>query len=160
MSKKAQKKIVESMRAAASALGVDYRLVQRAKRMACPAFLQGNRIDVDALEAWISANAERLKSEPLDLRDQKIAEEIRKLKIANDERAGVLVRKDDVIAAISKFLLAGRRILKAKLENEYPSAVAGLDVPQAIIYGKRLHDAIADEFRKLHTIWDEIGLGS
>ena len=46
-----------------------------------------------------------------------------------------------------------REILEAKLVNEYPSAVAGLDVPQARIYGKRLYDDILAAFLALDKEW-------
>ena len=37
----------------------------------------------------------------------------------------------------------------AELEGEYPLGVAGLDVPQARIYGRRLGDSIRSEMSRL-----------
>jgi len=41
-------------------------------------------------------------------------------------------------------------MLRQKLENEYPLAVAGLDVPQARVYGRRLGDDILSEHQKFY----------
>ena len=44
-------------------------------------------------------------------------------------------------------------LLDAKLENEYPAAVAGLDIPGARIYGKKLNDSIRAEIQSWAHLW-------
>lgn len=83
------------------------------------------------------------------LREQKISEEIRKLRIRNDKDDGKLVPAEWVMEGDARILSRVDQILEQKLSNEYPSAVAGLDVPQARVYGKRLGDQIRAEFHKL-----------
>ena len=57
---------------------------------------------------------------------------------------------DDAANEASKKFAA---LLTQKLENEYPSVVAGLDVPAARIYGKKLNDQIRAEVRSWATAW-------
>lgn len=83
-------------------------------------------------------------------RKQLIADEQhRTLKRNNDLADGVLVARADVVAEFRKTVDPIKVLLRQKLENEYPLAVAGLDVPQARIYGKRLEDDILSEMQKL-----------
>ncbi len=83
------------------------------------------------------------------LKDEKLTEEVRKLRIKNDKDEEKLVPVAWVAESDSKILARVDQILEQKLSNEYPSAVAGLDVPQARVYGKRLGDQIRGEFHKM-----------
>ena len=94
-----------------------------------------------------------LQSSGGSLKDQKLAEEIRKLRIANDAKERKLVSRDTVVQTFAAFSTQARTLLDQKLENEYPAAVAGMDIPQARIFGKRLNDSICAEIRKLVLEW-------
>jgi hypothetical protein len=78
-------------------------------------------------------------------------EEHRKKKRENDIADGLVVSKLLVVADFRKVAEPIKQILRQKLENEYPLAVAGLDVPQARIYGKRLEDDVLAEFQKIFS---------
>lgn len=82
-------------------------------------------------------------------------EQHRKLKRENDIADGLLIKKADVVAALRPAGEAIKLELRQKLENEYPLAVAGLDVPQARIYGRRLGDSI---IRLFETGLSKLGL--
>ena len=88
------------------------------------------------------------------LREEKLAEEIRKLRIKNDRDESKLISVEFVCARIANVLAKVDSIIEQKLSNEYPSAVAGLDVPQSRIYGKRLGDQIRVEFQSLAKEWE------
>ena len=88
------------------------------------------------------------------LRDEKLMEEIRKLRVANDLTEGKLVKKSQVQESLRRCLTPAVAILEQRLVNEYPTAVAGLDVPQARIYGKRLCDELMDFMQSLETEWN------
>jgi len=88
-----------------------------------------------------------------DIKQAKLTEEHRKLKIANDYKERKLILVDAVKSCVSRVLARVDQILEQKLSNEYPSAVAGLDVPQSRIYGKRLGDQIRTEFQGLKEEW-------
>lgn len=130
-------------------MGVPESLLKNAKRMGCEAFRARGSIDEGSLVEFISGHEKELTSGGVALRDQKLAEEIRKLRIKNDRDVGKLVPLDFIEQGDAKILAAVDQILEQKLSNEYPSAVAGLDVPQARVYGKRLGDQIRMEFNKL-----------
>lgn len=78
-------------------------------------------------------------------------EEHRKKKRENDIADGLVVSRALVVADFRKVAEPIKQILRQKLENEYPLAVAGLDVPQARIYGKRLEDDLLAEFQKIFS---------
>lgn len=110
---------------------------------------------IDGQYDWIATTRGLLKyyrdnQTTLAQRKQAISDEQhRKIKRENDLADGLLIRKADVIAELRKTAEPVRAILRQKLENEYPPAVASMDVPQARIYGKRLEDDILAEFQKL-----------
>ena len=80
-------------------------------------------------------------------------EELRKLKFANDKNDGLYVLKSRGGAIIEQVLSAIDVVLEQKLENEWPSVVAGLETAQARIYGRRLRDSIRGELHKLGALW-------
>jgi hypothetical protein len=147
-------RVVEGIKAAASAFKIDYETMLRAKAAGCPNFRQGGRVAEEGLREWIAANAALLevkgeKGETVSLKDQKTNEEIRKLKILNDLKESKLISRESVIAEHHKFEKAFRELINQKLVAEYPAMVAGLDIPSARVYGRNLCDALTEEMRKL-----------
>lgn len=126
--------------------GVDRRTIKKRLAGTEPRKVEGSS-KLYALDDLANATADATDNDPL--RDQKLREEVRKLKIANDAKDRILVPKSDVAAAVRRALAQVATISESKLVNEYPTAVAGLDVPQARIYGRRLHDALMGECQKL-----------
>lgn len=118
-----QPRIVEKIAAACALADVSEDMAKRAKSLGCPAFKAGNRIDWQELKDWCRENTEKLRiaGEKLSLRDQKLNEEIRKLKIANDEAEGLsvpiawLADRDARLAALFK------PMLYSKLVDEAPA---------------------------------------
>lgn len=137
------------MEQAAGALGVGIALLKRAKKAGCPAFKPGGRVDTKEFLKWMAENPEKVQPSGESLKEQKTQEEIRKLRIKNDKDEGKLVLKSDVAAAIRRALGGVAGICEAKLVNEWPTAVAGLDPAQARVYGRRLHDKIMEECQQL-----------
>jgi len=142
-----------SIASAASALGVSEAILKQAKRMGCSAFAACGRVDGALLLKFISSNEKELTTGGIALRDQKVTEEVRKLRIRNDRDEGKLIAVELVKACVARVLARVDQILEQKLANEWPSAVAGLDVPQARIYGKRLGDQVRVEFNRLKEEW-------
>jgi hypothetical protein len=88
------------------------------------------------------------------LKDQKLMEEIRKLRVANDAKEKQVVSVAKVHGAIVQTANEVRNILRVKLENEWPAKVAGLDVTQARVYGMRLSDELMTAFQGLSKFWN------
>ena len=86
------------------------------------------------------------------IRERKLDEEHRKIKMLNDENEGLLVRRSDVANTIQKIFGSLMPRLEQKLVTEYPSAIC-VDVIQGRIYGKRLYDQVAEAFREFETAW-------
>lgn len=87
------------------------------------------------------------------LRDQKLLQEIRKLRIANDKEEGIVVEKARVKDSIQRCFSPMVATIEQRLTNEYPTAVAGLDVPQVRIYGRRLADELIAFLQSFQKEW-------
>ena len=128
----ARQKLVESIPAAATLLSTTPDVVKRAKQLGCPAFKPGNRIAVDELDVWLQANAEKMKAVPTDdgelpLKDQKLNEEIRKLRLQNDEKEKKLIAVTEFQRQISEMASEVQKRMYA-LPSRAPE-LAGLSVP-------------------------------
>jgi hypothetical protein len=150
--------VCESIGIASVRTGIPIDVLRAARAAGCPNF-RGGRVYCDGLVEWISANGAAIQSAveaeaPAgSLKEQKLSEEIRKLKLANDIKARVLVNVAKCVEAHAKEKAALIAILRQKLENEYPVAVAGLDPGSARVYGKRVVDAIIEAWIGLDHLW-------
>lgn len=145
----AKRQYYDSLKQAAAAEGISLETFRRARDAGCPYIKGGRVVQVAQARKWIAEHEETLTAGDIgSLRDQKTREEIRKLRIKNDKDEGRLVLRTEVAAALRRSLGAVASICESKLVNEWPVAVAGLDVPQARVYGKRLHDSIMAECAK------------
>lgn len=126
----------------------DRRLRQLAKEGHFPEPRDG-QYDWPATVAGLIKYYRELQAEHKSRKQSIDDEKHRALKRDNDKADGLLIEKAVVVADLRKVAEPIKLLLRQKLENEYPLAVAGLDVPQARIYGKRLEDDILAEFQKL-----------
>jgi hypothetical protein len=85
-------------------------------------------------------------------KEKKLYEEWSKLKIVNDKRDGLLVEKAKVKESITRFNVKVDTYL-ARLENEWPSLLAGLEAPQIRAYLKRGTDTIRSEISECYKEW-------
>jgi hypothetical protein len=111
--------IVESLPAAATLANTSIDVVRCAKKMACPAFERGNRINVPVLIQWLRENADRLKvtGDQLSLKDQKLNEEVRRLRRNNDEEEGIRMLRADHEAEIRTMAEAVQGVLYSRIDN-------------------------------------------
>jgi hypothetical protein len=135
---------------ASASMKVPPDVLKWAKGHGCDAFVPGGRIDERKWLAWFKENGHEQPTTPdAPLREQKLSEEIRKLRIKNDRDSGALVSRRVIQDFLAKLAAGIDQALEQKLCNEYPSAVAGLDTAQARIYGKRLGDDIRRQCREV-----------
>lgn len=87
------------------------------------------------------------------IKEKKTFEEWRKLKLANDVKEGALIPRANVAETVRQLAAKFAALLDAKLEQEYPATVAGLDVPAARIYGKKLNDQLRAEVQAWSEVW-------
>ena len=84
-----------------------------------------------------------------ELKDQKLAEEIRKLRHVNDSNAGLVVEKSEVCAAFTR----GKNKLqefRTELETKWPARLAGLpDVAAAREQCRQVADRIYEVYRSM-----------
>ena len=138
-----------SVNALSKLTGKDRRTIDKAVVGIAPARVVGKTkyyrlLDVEAA----------LKEKPgRSLRDEKLIEEIRKLRLANDVTEKSLITRASVKASMRRCLTPAAAMLEQRLVNEYPTGVAGLDVPQARIYGKRLCDELTGFLQAFEKEW-------
>lgn len=150
------KYLVFNMAQAASRMGVGLEVLRRAKKAGCSAFLRNGSVHVDVAEKWIAEHSTEMSESLSDsLKDQKLREEVRKLKLSNDFKADITVERSKVAEKMQKIIGRAIRTLEQKLLNEYPSAVAGLEPEAARVYGRRVFDSIVESMRKFGSEWEE-----
>lgn len=145
----------DSMAHAAATSGQAIGLFKRAKQLGAPGF-KGSRVCPELVLKFIAQHADQftLSGPNLDLKDQKLNEEIRKLRLANDIKEGKFVSRAALAEAMARTLPRIGALLEQKLCNELPAEMAGLDVSAARVYGKKLNDQLLIEFEALKTLWD------
>lgn len=112
----------DSLKAAAAGLKLPLRVLQSAKAAGCPAF-RSNRVYESELLQWLADHPDAVGAADNDPRSEKLQEEIRKLRIANDAKEGRLVERAWVAERIQR--AAGElNSLRAKWEAEKPMAFA------------------------------------
>lgn len=89
------------------------------KAMGCDAFEPGNRIDKAKALAFFNEHAEELKAtgDNLSLKDQKLNEEIRKLKRSNDVAEAKLILKTELEREIREMANAAQGVLYSQIDS-------------------------------------------
>lgn len=142
--KKPKPRTWDSLRAAAKGMGLPLGELQRAKDGGCEGF-RSNRVYETEVIDWLSENP-RTPGDTYDPKEEKLREEIRKLRIANDAKEGRLVERAWVAERIQR--AAGElHAFRAKSEMEHPMrfAAAAGDVPMCRTV--------------LRGVWDEVFKG-
>lgn len=90
------------------------------------------------------------------LKDQKLTEEIRKLKHINDVNAGLLVNKSEVCAAMTRCQYRLREF-RFELETLWPCRLVGItDVAAARAECRKIVDRIYEVFRSMSVEFDPL----
>lgn len=120
----------DSLRSAAASLKLPLRVLKIAKQEGCPAF-RSNRVYEAELLKWLEDNPDAIGAAGNDPREEKLFEEIRKLRIANDAKEGRLVERAWVAERMQR--AAGElNSMRAKWEAEMPVQFAATngDIPE------------------------------
>lgn len=88
------------------------------------------------------------------LKDRKLEEEIRRLKLANDKQEGSLISVKTVATKLHELSSGQLALLRQRLENEAPSQIADLKDPAAVrVILKRVVDEICEKMCGLVKEW-------
>jgi hypothetical protein len=129
--------IYNSMAQAAAAMGISIEAIKFAKRSGCDAIRGNGSINAAKLTAWIQENGNSLRDEDQPLRDQKVAEEVRKLKRQNEHEEGLLVSKSEAIAVFLPLINEACEILDNRLINEAVPRLVDSDLVPAVRAGMK-----------------------
>lgn len=154
--KKSQDRNFDTMESAAGALGLSVKAIKRIKAAGCTAFRNGRIHEKELLE-YVSAHRAELETPGStdSLKEQKLSEEIRKLRIANDGREKLVIGREAVAAALAEWARSFSELLEAKLENEWPALVHGMELAEIRAKGKELADQARAGVQELgRKIWD------
>jgi predicted DNA-binding transcriptional regulator AlpA len=108
-----------------------------------------SRAETEATLGKAAADIRKLKAEEIGLRCEK-------MRFALQRERGEFVERAKVAKTIVEFATAIRGHLEAKLVNEWPSVVSGLDTAQARVYGKKLFDQIVAEHQRYASLWEGV----
>jgi hypothetical protein len=145
----AKPRTFDSLKAAAAELKLPLRLLQMAKQAGCSAF-RSNRVYETELLRWLEANPYSVQSASNDPRDEKLREEIRKLRIANDAKESRLVERA-LVAEKMQRCAGGLNAFRAKSEAEHPMrfAAAAGDVTECRSVVREIWDEIFKDLAAL-----------
>lgn len=149
------RRVWRSKKAASAAMGIPVATLDSLRDAGSNAFRHGRIYEEDVLR---DLEDRKVAGEPMVqsefvLKDQKTAEDIRRLRIANDLAEGKSVEVQHVSKVIGRLGPRISDLLDRKLRLEYPNAVEGLKAAQIAEYGQRLADQILQEFRALGGLW-------
>lgn len=83
------------------------------------------------------------------LRDEKMFEDIRKVRLYNDKAEGKLIPRVEIVSAIQRILGPVSSIVESKLVNEWPTLVSGMPPEKCREKGRELADAVMAKFQEL-----------
>ena len=132
-----------SRRALAAALGVDEKALRDwEKRPDAP-----KERTVEAWQPYIEANhlgKGMTRASYAQLREEKIREEIRLLKLKAQREEGKTIPIADVLGYISRLGAKWDQLLTLKLETEIPARLVGKDIVAARAEARAVHDEIRE----------------
>jgi len=105
-----------------------------------------------ALTGFIRYQREK-KDDTNEMKVKTEYEKHRKIKLANDEKAGLLTDTQTLAEQVQPTQAEIKKFLYAVLGDEAPTAMAGVDVPQARILGRRYADKICLKFKTMFSQW-------
>lgn len=150
--------IFDSITSAAAALSkmghhVSVALLKKFKGQGASGF-RNSRVYMDEFLPWLKnhhGNSVGLPPDKASLEIRRLAAQCERLERQNSIEAGKLLDKSVYIGIHQRILGPLDNLIEQKLVNEWPAAVAGLDIPSAREYGKKLSDDIRSGFRELLT---------
>lgn len=126
-----------------------------------PSKIPGKGYNLESILEFVERNADseavavKSSNDLKGLKAKEIALRCERMRFGIDKEKKKFVPRVEVAASIRRCLGPVAGILEQKLANEYPSAVAGLDVPQARVYGKRVCDEVLKCFEELEREWEK-----
>jgi hypothetical protein len=107
----------------------------------------------DWFEKHPELRTENAGDEKEQLQLEQLRQKCRRITFDNDLREGAYVHRDLLADHLGRFGGESVSILRQKLENEFPAAVAGLTPPQVREMAKGLIDEILAKFRAHFETW-------
>ena len=151
------RKAVTTMKAAAKIIGVDRGTLENWRDEGCPG-LPPVKFSKAAVLRWAAKHGKRAADASGDLKSRKTAEEIRKLKLANDAREGRLVERAWVAERMQRaFGDLNKYRAKSEAEHAVIFAGAGDDIAACREIVRKMWDEIMTEMNALKVHFKEPG---
>lgn len=153
----AEPRIADTIEAAAGMTGYSETFIRALKGQGLPCFRSG-RIYVDELEAHIADHPEEMEAlerqaDDIDGMDNDLKRErVRKIRLANDQAAGLLLPKSAVAAQVEQLGNELKNLLRRSLEDDLPRELVGKNEDQI---RTRLIEVVDDIVGRFHdgTEW-------
>jgi len=131
-------------------------IIRLAKKSGCAAF-KNSRVTLLPLLHWIFSQKDA--DDKVDWTAEVRKWQAKRERLKHERESDHLIERSQVVETIHRIIPRVTQVLEAKLLNEWPSAVAGLDPAQARVYGKRLLDQtfaglVQRSLKTLHLLSD------
>lgn len=127
-----------------------------AKKERAPGFAKNKKVFWDQLQPWLLENYERLANEGENtesLKDQKLQEEIIKLRNENKAKDRKYIVRKVVLKKVCEIRDKWSEVLRQTLEQELPPKCAKLEEQEIRIITKRICDDLLQRFAKPISEW-------
>ena len=147
--------VVRSIKAAATVLKCTARTLHNWRAEGCPGFEPDGNVDVAQVRRWAEVKLKD-RADGSDSKQDKLLEEIRKLRLANDAREGRLVERGWVVERIQR-MFGDVNAFRAKSEAEHPTkfAAAAGDVAHCRTIVRGIWDSVMSDLQSLKKHLEE-----
>jgi phage terminase Nu1 subunit (DNA packaging protein) len=123
---------VETQEMLSDYVDVPVKWIRRAKKMKCPAFRVGGRIDVQAFKDWWAVHQAEVMGDDEDTltkwKTRKTKADAMMAELELEEMKKRSIDIEDVVALLRHIATAQKAMMVSKLVNELPPKTIGLDV--------------------------------
>jgi len=154
---RSEKKVFDSLAAAASELDVPIQVLKKLKREGAPGF-RGSRVYAEELLPYLRAREDMARRQGLpedreSLECRKMRAQCERIEFNNHLAQSKYVHREILADHLGKFAGETVSILRQKLENEFPAASQGRTIPQIREKAKAVVDEILARFRAHFDGW-------
>jgi hypothetical protein len=146
--------VAQSILQASGAWGYTVEFLKQCKLAGCPAF-RGSRIYYRSLKKWLKSNGDKVTGHEsrVDLEKKKIALQCRQLEYKLEVEQAQHIPREKIWDSILKIAEFQKRVLRQKLEIEYPALLAGADLAEHRKKGAQVVDEICAIFSSGSIEW-------
>lgn len=148
----------------AAGMQVSIEILKSAKNAGCPGFDDHHRVDCDLVREWLAdaRNQQALNSPVARKANAEARHEelkVERIEYRNGVEQGRYIEKQKISERLLKLGSDQARVLRQKLENEFPAVLAGRAIEEIREEGRKLVDLLCGMMQELVTEWSSSDVG-